>query len=74
MTKPYLLNQIEPYIFNQNEAVDNVIINHGKNKLCPQVILLDEYGEVFETEIKYLTPNTLQLKMNMPVKFTVYIY
>lgn len=72
--RPYILIQIEPYIHEQLIETNEVVITHGKDKPCPPVKLIDELGDEFEAEIKYLDTNSIKVKMNKSIKFTAYVY
>jgi hypothetical protein len=72
--KPFILQQIEPYIHHQVEPSMETIVQHDKGNLCPQVVLVLENGSQFESEIKYLDDNFLKVLTNTPISFYVYVY
>lgn len=71
---PYGLRFIEPYIHYQTVPVDMVTVFHGKNKPCPNVIVVDSEGCEIEVEIRRPNENNIQILTNVPIIFTVYIY
>lgn len=72
--KPYILKMIEPVVYKQTLPVDDITIYHGKGKLAPIVLLLDNEGNEFEAEIRRPDENHIRVLTNMPVIFTAYIY
>jgi putative aminopeptidase FrvX len=73
-SRPYVLAQLEPYIYIQSVDSSDVLITHNKNKLAPKVILISTDGDEIEAQIKYVDVNTVRILLNMPIQFTAYIY
>ena len=71
--RPFILFQVEPFIYHQSSDISDVIIEHNKNKF-PNVLLVDSNNIEIITEIRYLDLNRIQVLLNAPIQFTAYIY
>lgn len=64
--------QLVTTVYEQGEASDTWVINHGLNKY-PSVVLVDSAGTAFNAEITYDSLNQLTVKINGATKGKAYL-
>lgn len=72
INKAFGLEQIMAVIYTQTIPVNDIIIEHNKNKI-PMVKLLQN-GNEFEAQISYPDLNHIRIQTNLEVSFIAYIY
>jgi hypothetical protein len=70
----WLLDWVEPFIFEQVDPSNDVIVHHNKDKPYPIVLLVDSNKELFEAEVRHVDTNTVRILLNASIVFTVYVY
>jgi hypothetical protein len=72
--RPWVIRQLEPYIYTQSVPMETVVINHNKGRLHPTTTLVMDDGTPFEALIEAIDDNSIVIKLNLAVTFTAYIY
>jgi hypothetical protein len=71
--RQHILFQVEPHIHQQTLEVDDITIEHGKEKI-PKVVIVDTEGEEISVALSYPDLNRVRIQTNVPIQFTAYIY
>jgi hypothetical protein len=72
--KPWLLRQVEAFVHTQLVPMNEVTIQHNKERMWPHTILVNESGQEFVALVESIDENTIVVKLNRAVIFTAYIY
>lgn len=60
------------YIFEQTAPSDKWTITHNLNKF-PYVTIFDEYDDLVYADIKYISPNEIEINFSQPIKGKCYL-
>lgn len=73
--RPWVIRQLEPFIYTQNIPITEVIIQHNKGKWFPTTTLIDlDLNLPFEALVMSIDKDNILVQSNKAVRFTAYIY
>lgn len=73
--RPWILRQLEAFIFDQNLPMTEVTIVHDKGKWYPRTVLVNkDNNQEFEAVVDSIDENTIIVRSNLAVRFVAYIY